>query len=88
MNRVVSLFLVPGMSDNALALEEMKKLPGQPPEVVTCPQSMRESYVFPFVKDEEDSSYYGLNGVRLFVSRRLIALGERIQLFPPWGELR
>ena len=67
--RTVTLFVVPEMPVNEQALEAIEALPEIQLEIVTCPSSMHDWYVFPFVKDEENCGYYGLSGVEFFVSQ-------------------
>ncbi|MFA6082179.1 MAG: hypothetical protein WC773_02045 [Patescibacteria group bacterium] len=67
----VSLFVITDGADNDEAMSEMKKVPGLEFELVTCPSTMDELFVCPFVKDEDDRGYYGPRSIRGFVRKRL-----------------
>ena len=53
------------------AILELERLPNAKIQVSYCPQSVAEWYQCPFVRDDSGQTYFGLDGIALFVSERL-----------------
>lgn len=76
MTHTVTLFAIPGDPDsNRVALQTIGSIPNVKVEIVSCPHSSREWFIFPFVRDEEGIPYYGLEGIKSFTIRRTSCVG-------------
>ncbi len=53
------------------AVSALERLPNAEIRVSYCPQSVAEWYQCPFVRDDSGQTYFGLDGIALFVSERL-----------------
>lgn len=77
--RKITLFIVTDMKDASQeALNEVGKLTNIEVRVISCPASMQESYECPFIKDEKDRAFYGLNGIKFFVKRAISMAAHQV----------
>lgn len=54
------------------AVLELERLPDAEIQISYGPKSLQEWYQCPFVRGEDGQTYFGLAGIRLFVSERLV----------------
>lgn len=76
MSRKISLFVVPGMEGNVQALKTVRHLPDTQVEEVPCPDTMKEWFDLPFIRDEDGVSYYGIEGITSFVQGAAAVAGQ------------
>lgn len=50
------------------AIRLLEELPGVEVEVAHCPESVREWFQCPFIRCEDSQTYFGLDGIKFFIS--------------------
>ncbi|MBV9468609.1 MAG: hypothetical protein JOZ57_05140 [Abitibacteriaceae bacterium] len=76
MDKPVTLFLVPGRTQNQEAVEKLRSITSLEFEIVNVPEAMEELYPCPFVTDEKNDGYYGLSGIDFFIRQRFASSQE------------
>ncbi len=57
--------------DTREAIRLLEELPGVEVEVAYCPESVREWFQCPFMRCEGTQTYFGLDGIKFFISEYL-----------------
>ena len=68
---LITLFVLP---DDAASREAERIVFGQLPKdavtILVCPQFMADDYTIPYIANEDLSPFYGLEGIRHYLSHR------------------
>lgn len=72
MPKEVTLFVVPDMEESEVAIQLLRSLPDTVLHIEPCGSSMRELYVCPFIRDEENRPHYGLDSVERYAKLALL----------------